>query len=87
MHVYTWPINSRRTRTGGMTAAPDVVDSKGIPFGNWVSRSAGGWVAVGTAGDGTNESALSAHGAGVSTHALLFGQVRSNIIGHARNNM
>ena len=60
--------------TGGMTAAPDVLDSQGVPFGNWVSRSEGGWVAVGTvAGDGTNESALSAHGAGVSTHALLLG--------------
>ena len=60
--------------TGGMTAAPDVLDSKGVPFGNWVSRSEGGWVAVGTVtGNGTNESALSAHGAGVSTHALLLG--------------
>jgi hypothetical protein len=58
--------------TGGMTAAPDVLDAANVPFGNWISRSAGGWIGVGT-GTSSNASNLSAHGAGASSHALLFG--------------
>ena len=58
--------------TGGMTAAPDVLDAANVPFGNWVSRSAGGWIGVGN-GAGSNASNMSAHGVGAASHALLFG--------------
>ena len=58
--------------TGGMTAAPDVMDAANVPFGNWISRSAGGWLGVGTE-LGSNSSNMTAHGEGAASHALLFG--------------
>ena len=58
--------------TGGMTAAPDVMDADNVPYGNWISRSSGGWLGVGS-GVGSNSSNMSAHGEGVASHALLFG--------------
>ena len=58
--------------TGGMTGAPDVLDAENIPFGSWLSRSAGGWLGVGAA-TGSNASNMSAHGDGADSHALLFG--------------